>query len=248
MRISLAPILAFSLFAGFAGVAPQARADAPPAAAAQGRWEQLGERTVDAKVDRDVIAVEREDGVFDAMQIKVEGSALVMLDIKVVFGNGETFEPKTRLVFDKNSASRVIDLPGNKRTIKRVEFRYVDLPGGGKARVTLMGHQIPSWEQLGERTVDAKVDRDAIAVGRADGVFTAIQIKVEGSAMVMLDVKVVFGNGETFEPKTRLVFDKNSASRVIDLPGNKRTIKRVEFRYVDLPGGGKARVTLMGRS
>ncbi len=247
MRISLVPVLALALVAGFTGTATLAHADAPPTAASQGRWEQLGERTVDAKVDHDTIAVGREDGVFDVIQIKVEGSALVMLDIKVVFGNGETFEPKTRLVFDKNSASRVIDLPGNKRTIKRVEFRYVDLPGGGRARVSLMGHEIPSWEQLGERTVDAKVDRDAITVGRGDGLFTALQIKVEGSAMVMLDIKVVFGNGETFEPKTRLVFDKNSASRVIDLPGNKRTIKRVEFRYVDLPGGGKAHVVLMGR-
>jgi hypothetical protein len=244
--------ISLALLVGLAALTPSAaHADGPPAktAASEGRWEQLGERTVDAKLDKDVINVGREDGLFNAIQIKVEGSAMVMLDIKVVFGNGEVFEPKTRLVFNKDTASRVIDLPGTKRVIKRVEFKYVDLPGGGKAKVSLMGREAPpSWEQLGERTVDAKLDRDVINVGRDDGTFTAIQIKVEGSAMVMLDIKVVFGNGETFEPKTRLVFNKDTASRVIDLPGTRRVIKRVEFKYVDLPGGGKAKVSLMGRS
>lgn len=112
---------------------------ATPALADDGRWEKLGERTVNGKVDKDVIVVGRDDGVFTAIQIKVEGSALQMFEIKVVFGNGESFEPKTRLVFDKDTSSRVIDLPGNKRVIKRVEFKYGNLPGGGNARVELWG-------------------------------------------------------------------------------------------------------------
>ena len=49
------------------------------------------------------------------------------------------FEPNTRVVFSKDSRSRIIDLPGNKRVIKRVEFKYRDLPGGGKAKVELWG-------------------------------------------------------------------------------------------------------------
>lgn len=123
--------LLLSLVASFS-VTP-ARADAP------GRWEKLGERTVDGKIDKDVIQVGRDDGLFTAIQVKVEGSALQMFDIKVVFGNGESFEPKTRLVFEKDTMSRVIDLPGNKRVIKRVEFKYGNLPGGGNARVELWG-------------------------------------------------------------------------------------------------------------
>ncbi len=34
---------------------------------------------------------------------------------------------------------------------------------------------------------------------------------------------------------------------VIDLPGDKRVIKRVEFKYTDLPGGGDAQVELWGK-
>jgi hypothetical protein len=33
----------------------------------------------------------------------------------------------------------VIDLPGGARVIRRVEFRYGNLPGGGRARVELWG-------------------------------------------------------------------------------------------------------------
>lgn len=226
---------------------PTASAAAAPAPAGA-RWEKLGERTVDAKLDRDTITVGRDDGLFDAIQIKADGSKLALFELKIVFGNGEVFEPKVRLVFDKNTTSRVIDLPGAKRAIKRVELKYVDLPGGGKARLELHGREVPaSWDRLGAREVDGKLDRDAIAVTSDDGQFTAIQLKVENSSLVLSDLKITFANGEVFEPKTRLVFEKDSKSRVIDLPGNRRAIRRVEFRYGNLPGGGKAKIELSGR-
>lgn len=103
------------------------------------------------------------------------------------------------------------------------------------------------WEKLGERTVDEKADHDVIQVGKDDGRFKSIQLKVEGSSMVLADLVVTFGDGSKFEPKTRIVFDKNSSTRVIDLPGDKRVIKRVDFRYGNLPGGGRARVELWAK-
>ncbi len=211
-------------------------------------WKKLGQQDVNGKVDKDVITVGADDGVFTAIQVKVEGSSLNMFDIKVVFGNGETFDAKTKLVFDKDTTTRVIDLPGEKRVIKRVEFKYGNLPGGGKARVELWGKAAPApLVKLGQQDVNGKVDKDVIAVGADDGVFTAIQVKVEGSSLNMYDIKVVFGNGESFDAKTKLVFDKDTTTRMIDLPGNKRIIKRVEFKYGNLPGGGKARVELWGK-
>ena len=121
--------------------------------------------------------------------------------------------------------------------------------GSASARPESARHEVAGgWEKLGAREVDGKVDRDVIAVGREDGHFTAIQIQVDGSALEMFDIKVTFADGETFEPKTRLVFAKNSRSRNIDLPGNRRVIKKVEFRYGNLPGGGRAKVELWGRS
>jgi hypothetical protein len=117
-----------------------------------------------------------------------------------------------------------------------------------QAESTQRGQEKDSrWEKLGERTVDEKNDKDTIQVGRDDGRFKAIQLKVEGSSMVLADVVVTFGDGSKFEPKTRIVFDKNSSTRVIDLPGDRRVIKRVDFHYGNLPGGGRARVELWAR-
>ncbi len=111
------------------------------------------------------------------------------------------------------------------------------------------GQQVTGeWEKLGTREVNGRDDHDVIQVGRADGRFKAIQIAVEGGELEMFEIKVTFGDGQTFEPKTRLVFDKNTKSRVIDLPGDKRVISRVEFRYGRLPGGGRARVDLFAKT
>ncbi len=90
------------------------------------------------------------------------------------------------------------------------------------------------------------MDRDTIAVGKKDGTFRAIAIVVEHSALEMFDLVITFGDGTTYSPNVRAVFGKDSASRVIDLPGDARFIKKVEFRYGNLPGGGKAQVELWG--
>ena len=133
--------------------------------------------------------------------------------------------------------------------VSLASFASVFACGSAGARPIDARHEVAGgWEKLGAREVDGKVDRDVIAVGRDDGRFKAIQIQVDGSALEMFEIKVTFGDGQTFEPKTRLVFDKNSRSRNIDLPGDKRVIKKVEFRYGNLPGGGRARVELWGQS
>jgi hypothetical protein len=42
-----------------------------------------------------------------------------------------------RLVFGPDSTSRMIDLPGGARVIRRVDFRYGNLVGGVNAKVEL---------------------------------------------------------------------------------------------------------------
>jgi hypothetical protein len=104
-----------------------------------------------------------------------------------------------------------------------------------------------NWDKLGERMVDGKSDRDGIAVGRAEGKFSVIQLKVEQSSLEMFDVVVSFADGTSFSPNTRVTFGQGSTSRVIDLPGEKRVIKRVDFKYGNIPGGGRAQVELWAK-
>ena len=96
------------------------------------------------------------------------------------------------------------------------------------------------WVKLGERWVDGAHDRDVITVGAREGRFRKIRIVVERSPLEMYDVVVTFGDGTPFSPQTRHVFNPNTSSHVIDLPGGERVIRTVEFRYGNVPGGGRA--------
>ena len=100
------------------------------------------------------------------------------------------------------------------------------------------------WSKLGERWVDGAHDRDVIPVGERRGAYRRIMIVVEHSALEMDDVVVRFADGGAFSPQTRHVFAANTRSHVIDLPGSWRAIQSVEFRYGNLPGGGRAQAEL----
>jgi hypothetical protein len=132
--------LVFALLVSITSTSCLVTAD-PVYAPAPGGWVTLGERVVNGRgrIDRDVIHVGRAGGRFHRLQFVVENSALEMFDMRVYFGNGTVYSPPTRLIFRPGQASQVIDLPGGARVIRKVEFFYRDLPGGGRARVVLFG-------------------------------------------------------------------------------------------------------------
>lgn len=105
------------------------------------------------------------------------------------------------------------------------------------------------WDKLGERWVNyrAGADRDTIMVTASEGRFSRIALKCEHSGLELFDVEVTFGDGDKFSPRTRLIFTEDTRSRVIDLPGGQRVIRKVEFRYKNLPRGGRAQLELWGK-
>lgn len=122
---------------------------------------------------------------------------------------------------------------------RRAEPRAYRAESGGSWRA-----EAGDWRKLGERWVEGNRDRDVIPVGARDGAYSRIMIVVEHSALEMHDVTVHFGDGTSFSPPTRHVFAANTRSTVIDLPGARRNIRSVEFRYGNLPGGGRAQAEL----
>ncbi|MBL7826028.1 MAG: DUF2541 family protein [Saprospiraceae bacterium] len=104
------------------------------------------------------------------------------------------------------------------------------------------------WELLGQRKVNFAADRDEILVTRAEGLFTGLQLKVKRGPINMHRVVVHYGNGETQEIELRENFRAGSASRIIDLPGNKRVIRKVVLFYDTKNfAASKAVVELWGR-
>jgi hypothetical protein len=139
MHTKISVILTFAALALGCGHRPEERRPAPHAYRVEYRadWTMLGERWVDGAHDRDVIWVGTHEGAYRRIMIVVERSALEMDSVVVHFSDGSWFAPETRHVFAANTRSHVIDLPGTRRNIRSVEFRYGNLPGGGRAQAEL---------------------------------------------------------------------------------------------------------------
>jgi hypothetical protein len=103
------------------------------------------------------------------------------------------------------------------------------------------------WTMLGERTVNGSYDHDRIEVGRYEGRFSKLTVVVLDSDLEMIDMDIKFGHGAPWHPALSHYFREGQRTRVIDFPGDERRIKWIEFRYRNIPGGGKARVQVWAK-
>ncbi|WP_298520358.1 DUF2541 family protein [uncultured Kordia sp.] len=100
------------------------------------KWEKLGSKKVNYRLDKDVIRVGKHEGTFKKLKLVVSKGAINMHKMVVHYGNGSTEEIKLKHNFSRRSDSRVIDLNGNKRFITKITFIY-DTKNLSKSRATL---------------------------------------------------------------------------------------------------------------
>lgn len=105
-----------------------------PLTAAAAEWEFVGTQQANFKADRDVIKVRGHEG-HRAIRICVEMAPLKMLDLDVVYGNGERQDIQVRSQFEPGSCTRVIDLKGKRRDIDRISMVYSRVRGQDPAVV-----------------------------------------------------------------------------------------------------------------
>jgi len=99
---------------------------------------------------------------------------------------------------------------------------------------------------LGDRHVDGEMDHDVIRVGKAEGWFRAIQLRVEGGMVEVDRVVVHFGNGTQERLDVREHIPDGGRTRSIDLSGDKRHIESVELWYSKARWERRPRVALFG--
>jgi hypothetical protein len=227
----------------------------PASTAAQAQqWVQLGCRDVDLNVDRDVIRVGARDGRFSAVRLRAAGNAVQVLDLKVVYGNGNADDIPVRARIREGGTSGVLDLRGADRAIDRIEMIYARVPNfRGRARICADGRHAQAaaanWVQLGCREVDLNVDRDVVQVDRRDGRFSAVRLRAAGNAVQMLDLKVIYGNGEPDDIPVRARIPEGGTSGPLDLRGHDRAIDRIQMIYARVPNWrGRARLCVDGRT
>jgi hypothetical protein len=111
---------------------------------------------------------------------------------------------------------------------------------------TTLQAQRGRWTFLGDSHVDGSVDHDSISVGRSDGMFRAIQLRVSGGAINFERVIVRYGNGTQEEIPVRARIPDGGHTRVIDLPGERRIIQSVDLWYGKGRWSRRPKVSLYG--
>jgi hypothetical protein len=239
-------------------------------------WILLGEKAVGFRVDRDTIVVNHpEDWYrnrgFRRLHLIAERSDIHLMAVRLIYMNGyeEDFPVDRRI---QDGQDQPIDLHGERKYLRRIEMTYRSRPSfEGRAIMKVYGEparfgagpgQLPpigaapghvpgggrDWVELGCQRVSLfGVDRDAIRVGRREGRFKAIRLEVRGADIQMLDLKVVYANGEPDHIPVRSLLRQGSRTRPLDLKGWQRAIDRIEMTYLTIPSfKGQATVCAEG--
>ena len=109
---------------------------------AQNGWRFIADKTVAFGVDHDVIVTGNTNDDFRKLKLRVTDGPLKMYDMKVYFDNGSVQDVSIRAQIRQGGESRVIDLDGGLRHIKRIEFWY-ETKGfrKGRSRVAVWGYK-----------------------------------------------------------------------------------------------------------
>ena len=225
----------------------------------EGRWEQLGRSYVDGRRDHDTINV-NSNASYRSLALEVRGGTIDFQRVVVRFENGADHELDIRDRIASGRRTRVIDLPGDRRRIRSVEFWYSPGRWSSRPYVNLLGQRSFGggggggrdrwedyrWESLGTAFVDGRNDHDRITVNRRE-TFRAVQLGIKGGTIEFERVVVHFENGEDHELQIRDRIDERNRTRMIDLPGDRRRIRSVEFWYSKTDWRTRPRVQLWGR-
>jgi hypothetical protein len=105
------------------------------------------------------------------------------------------------------------------------------------------------WEQLGCQKVGFTADKDTIRVGRGEGKFKSIRLQVSGNKVYMMDLKVIYANGQPDDIPVRDEIRAGGQTRPLDLKGERRAIKEIEMVYRSQPNfKGQATVCVEGQT
>ena len=208
-------------------------------------YEDLGCVDVSRRGDTEVIRVGRREGRFSAVRFEAVGNDVRVDDVKVIYGNGRPDELRVRDVLREGRQTRDIDLEGRARFIDRIELtvrRDFDSGRRGRAQVCAIGKEgrdedrrgpprrVAQWDQLGCVRTNLRADNDIVRVGRREGRFSKIRLRVQGGTVEIDSLRVVYGNGQPDDVTVRAKLRDGDVTRPLDLSGGDRFIAQIEMR------------------
>jgi hypothetical protein len=113
--------------------------------------------------------------------------------------------------------------------------------------LSISAYRAGSWRFIADRWVNYGVDHDAILLGDFKDDFRQIKLRITDAPLRLYDLKIHFDNGEVQDVAVKANFRQGEETRVIDLNGGLRHLRKIEFWY-ETKGArrGKARVAVWG--
>ena len=226
-------------------------------------WERIGALRVGRDRERDVIQLDRRDGRFEALRMRVRGAPVDFHRVEVVYGNGARDRLDLDRTIDRNDESGELALRGARgRFIDRIVLvTEKDRRRGPPAEVEVWARKAeegprgrqhvqlgPNWERLGSKEVDRRRERDEIQLSRRDGAFDALRVRVLDNDVRIRRMQVKYVNGVEHEVDVDRRIGEGELSEVIELRGKRgRVIDRVVLFYDTVGRGQKANVEIWGR-
>jgi hypothetical protein len=107
----------------------------------------------------------------------------------------------------------------------------------------------PNWRFVADKWVNYGVDHDVIVFGNLKDDFRQIRLRVTDAPLRMYDLKIYFDNGDVQDVRLQTNFRQGEESRVIDLVGGLRHLRKIEFWYETKGAAkGKARIAVWGKN
>lgn len=101
------------------------------------------------------------------------------------------------------------------------------------------------WHDLGTQSIGREREYDRFKIS-GDRRYRQIKFSVEGGRIDLDSMNIVFKDGPDYSPSLEQIFEKGDESPTINLPGDKRKIDYIEFRYKRL-SKNEARLTVWGK-
>jgi hypothetical protein len=145
-----------------------------------------------------------------------------------------------------------VELRGERSYLRQIEMVYRSRPNfRGEAVIKVFGEPARrgppgsgfvgsgggsgggrDWVELGcEQVSLIGKDRDSVRVGRREGRFKSIRLHVRGADVELIDVKVIYANGEPDDIPVKHHLREGERTRPLDLRGWERAIDRVDLVY-----------------
>ena len=108
-----------------------------PATAELGGWVKLGTQTVSPGVDHDVLTITEIEKTYNHLKFKVSKAPVYIRNIHVIYSDNTSEGHIITHHFKKGEGSRIFDLLGYGRVIKKIIFNY-NRPTTGQEQADLV--------------------------------------------------------------------------------------------------------------